>query len=157
LWLLKKRRPDQKTIAQCRRDHLHALRQVCRAFTLLCKQLDLFSGELVAMDGSKCKAVHAKERHCTQSKLQRLLPQIEAQIEGDLKERERGETEEEHGPSGGARAEPLHANMAGLQERKLLSQAFQEQLLTSGEAQRSRTDPDSRAMQLGQGRGTEVC
>jgi transposase len=81
LWLLKKRSPDHKTIAKFRGDNLNAMRQVCRAFTLLCKQLDLFSGELVASDGSTCQAVNAKERHCPQSKLQRLLPQIDAPIE----------------------------------------------------------------------------
>jgi len=133
------------------------MRQVCRTFTLLCKQLDLFSGELVAIDGSKFKAVNAKERNFTQSKLQRLLPQIDAPIEGYLKELERGDTEEAHGTSGGARAEHLQAKMAALKERKLLYQAFQEQLLASGEEQLSLTDPDSRAMKLGQGRGTEVC
>lgn len=157
LWLLKKLRPDHKTIAKFRRDNLNAMRQVCRAFTLLCKQLDLFSGELVAIDGSKFKAVNAKERNFTQSKLQRLLPQIDTHIEGYLKDLERGDTEEDQGTSGGARAEHLHAKIAGLKERKLLYQAFQEQLLASGEEQLSLTDPDSRAMKLGKGRGTEVC
>jgi transposase len=157
MWLLKKLRPDHKTIAKFRRENLNAMRQVCRAFTLLCKQLDLFSGELIAIDGSKCKAVHAKERNFTQSKLQRLLPQIEAHIEVYLKELERGDTEEEQGTCGGARAEHLQAKIAELKERQLLYQAFQEQLLASGQEQLSLTDPDSRAMKLGKGRGTEVC
>ena len=47
MWLLKKLRPDHKTIADFRKNNLVALRQVCREFTLLCKQLDLFAGELV--------------------------------------------------------------------------------------------------------------
>ena len=47
MWLLKKLRPDHKTIADFRKNKLVALRQVCREFTLLCKQLDLFAGELV--------------------------------------------------------------------------------------------------------------
>jgi hypothetical protein len=157
MWLLDKLRPDHKTIAKFRRDNLEPLRQVCRAFTLLCKQLHLFAGELVAIDGSTCKAVNAKERTFTQSKLQRLLPQNDAPIEGYLKELERGDTEEDHGTSGGARAEQLHAKIAGLKERNLLYQAFQEQLLASGEAPLSLTDPDSRAMKRGKGRGTEVC
>jgi len=81
VWLLKQLRPDHKTMAMFRRDHLQRLRQVWRACTLLGKQLDLFSGELVAIAGSQCKAVNAQERHFTQSKLQRLLPQIDAPIE----------------------------------------------------------------------------
>jgi Transposase domain (DUF772) len=157
MWLLKQLSPAPKPMAKFRRENLNAMRQVCRACTLLGTQLDLFSGELVALDGSTCTAVNATERHFTQSTLPRLLPPSEAQIEGYLKDLERGDSEEDHGTSGGARAEPLQAKMAGLKERKRLSQAFQEQLLASGEAQLSLTAPDSRAMKLGKGRGTEVC
>ena len=53
MWLLGKLRPDFKTIADFRRDNLAALKQVCREFTLLCRKLELFGGELVAIDGSK--------------------------------------------------------------------------------------------------------
>jgi len=63
MWLLKKLRPDPKTIADFRKNNLKPLRQVCREFTVLCKQLDLFAGELVAIDGSKFKAVNTKERN----------------------------------------------------------------------------------------------
>ncbi len=58
MWLLKKLTPDFKTIADFRKDNLVALRAVCRAFTLLCKELELFGGELVAIDGSKFQAVN---------------------------------------------------------------------------------------------------
>src|SRR5919106_6965358 len=69
MWLLKKLRPDHKTIADFRQHNLASLRQVCRAFTVLCKQLDLFAGALVAIDGSKFEAVNAKERHFAPDKL----------------------------------------------------------------------------------------
>ena len=157
LWLLKKLRPDHKTIAKFRRDNLNPMRQVCRAFTFLCKQLDLFSGELVAIDGSKFKAVNAKERNFTHSKLQRLFPQIEEHIEVYLKELDRSDNEEDQGTCGGARGEHLQDKIAEFKERKLLYQGFQGQLLASGQEQLSLTDPDSRAMRLGKGRGTEVC
>ncbi len=52
MWLLGKLRPDFKTIADFRRDNLKAIKQVCREFTLLCRKLKLFGGELVAIDGS---------------------------------------------------------------------------------------------------------
>jgi transposase len=157
LWLLKKLRPDHKTMANFRRDNLEPLRQVCRACTLLCKQLDLCSGELVAIDGSQCKAVHAQERTFTHSKLQRLLQQIDMRIEVYLQELERGDHEEDHGAPGGARAEQLQGKIEELKQRKLLYEAFQGQLRTNGQEQLSLTDPDSRAMQLGKGSGTEVC
>src|SRR5499426_3630527 len=75
MWLLKKLRPDHKTIADFRKNNLKPIRQVCREFTLLCKQLDLFGAELVAIDGSKFRAVNAKERNFTQDKLTKPIAQ----------------------------------------------------------------------------------
>jgi len=73
MWLLKKLRPDHKTMADVRKHNLVPLRQVCREFTVLCKRLDLFAGKLVALDGSQCKAVNAKERNFPQDKLPKPL------------------------------------------------------------------------------------
>ena len=55
--------PDFKIIADFRKDNKEAIKKVCRDFILLCKKLDLFSGELVAIDGSKFKAVNSKKRN----------------------------------------------------------------------------------------------
>ena len=53
MWLLSKLTPDFKTIADFRKDNLEAIKRVCREFTLLCKKMDLFGGELVAIDGRR--------------------------------------------------------------------------------------------------------
>ena len=157
LWLLKKLWPDHKTIADFRKNNLTPLRQVCRTFTLLCKKLDLFGAELVAIDGSKFRAVNAKERNFTPDKLKKLLAQIDARIEAYLKELDRADSQEDAGTSGGAVAANLQAKIEALQQRKLLYEGFQAQLEASGAAQLSLTDPESRVMKLGKGRGTEVC
>jgi transposase len=57
IWLLRHLKPDFKTIADFRRDNRHAFRQVFREFVLLCRQLDLFGRELLAVDGTRIKAV----------------------------------------------------------------------------------------------------
>jgi transposase len=157
LWLLKKLRPDHKTIADFRKNNLVPIRQVCREFTLLCKQLDLFAGELVAIDGSKFKAVNAKARNFTSDKLQRLLQQIDQRVEGYLQELDRGDNQEDAGTPGGAVAAHVQAKIAALQHRQLLYADLQAQLEASGATQLSLTDPESRAMKLGKGRGIEVC
>jgi transposase len=105
MWLLKQLRPDHKTMADFRKHNLKPLRQVCRACTLLCKQLDLFAGALVAIDGSTCKAVNAKARNFTQDKLPNLLQQIDQRVEGDLKELDGQDNQEEAGTPGGAVAD----------------------------------------------------
>jgi hypothetical protein len=70
-----------------------------------CKQLDLFAGALVAIDGSKCKAVNAKARHFPRDKLQTLRGQSDQRVEDDLKELDRRDTQDAAGTPGGAAAE----------------------------------------------------
>lgn len=69
MWLIGKLTPDFKTIADFRKDNLTAIKGVCREFTLLCKKLELFGGELVAVDGSKFRAVNSRKRNFNQQKL----------------------------------------------------------------------------------------
>jgi transposase len=157
MWLLKKLRPDHKTIADFRKNNLKPIRQVCRTFTLLCKKLDLFGAELVAIEGSKFRAVNAKERNFTPDQLKKLLAQIDERVEAYLKELDCEDTQEDAGTSGGAVAEHLQVKIEAPQQRKLLDEGFQAQLEASGAAQLSLPDPESRAMKLGKGRGIEVC
>jgi transposase len=157
MWLLKKLRPDHTTIANFRRDHLKPLREVCRAFTLLCKQLDLFGGELVAIDGSKFRAVNAKGRHFTKAKLEQVIAQIGARVEGYLKALEAADDQDEAGTPGGARAADLQTKIEALRERRLRDEALQAELQRNGPDQLSLTAPDSRSMKGGTGGGTAVC
>jgi transposase len=80
MWLLKKLRPDPKTIADGRQNHRTPIRQGCRTITRLCKKLDLFGAELVALDGSQFRAGNATERNCTQDKLTKRLAQIDERV-----------------------------------------------------------------------------
>src|SRR5213594_2602975 len=86
MWLLKKLTPDFKTIADFRKDNLLPLQQVCRTFTLLCKELELFGGELVAIDGSKFKAWNNRKRNWNDEKLKRALQEIDHKITSYLQE-----------------------------------------------------------------------
>jgi transposase len=156
MWLLKKLRPDHKTIADFRKNNLKPIQQVCRTFTLLGKKLDLFGAEPVAIDGSKFRAVNAKERNFTQDKLTKLIAQIDERVDAYLKELDRSDDQEDRGTGGGAQAEALEAKIAALKQRKLL-EGFRAQLLSTSQEQRSLTDPESRATKRGKGRGTEVC
>src|SRR5215211_1012693 len=80
IWRLKKLTPDFKTIADFRKDNLQPIQKVCRTFTLLCKELQLFGGELVAIDGSKFKAWNNRKRNWNDEKLVRALQQIDDKI-----------------------------------------------------------------------------
>jgi hypothetical protein len=119
IWLLKTLRPDHKTIADFRKNNLKPLRQVCREFTVLCNQLHLFAGELVAIDGSKFKAVNAKARNFTPDKLTKLLAQIDQRIAGYLQALDGQDTQEDAGTPGGAVADHGQAKIEALQQRTL--------------------------------------
>src|ERR1700732_569270 len=80
MWLTGRLMPDFKTIANFRKDTGPAIRGVCRQFIVLCRQLNLFSQAVVAVDGSKFKAVNNRDRNFTSAKLQKRMEQIEASI-----------------------------------------------------------------------------
>src|SRR5476649_553827 len=69
IWLTGRLTPDFKTIADFRRDNGTAIRRVCREFVVLCRNLNLFAEAIVAIDGSKFKAVNNRDRNFTQHKL----------------------------------------------------------------------------------------
>src|SRR4029450_7482495 len=69
MWLTGRLMPDFKTIANFRKDNGAAIRQVCRQFVVLCRQLNLFTQALVAIDGSKFKAVNNRDKNFTNAKM----------------------------------------------------------------------------------------
>ena len=81
VWLTGQLAPDFKTIADFRKDNGKAIREVCRTFVALCRELDLLSVASVAIDGSKFKAVNARDKNFTKAKMKRRLERIEESIE----------------------------------------------------------------------------
>jgi transposase len=65
MWLTGRLAPDFKTIADFRKDNGKATRSVCRQFVVLCRNLNLFSQSIIAIDGSKFKAVNNRDRNFT--------------------------------------------------------------------------------------------
>jgi transposase len=72
--------PDHKTIALFRRDNGPAIQAACRQFVALCRELGLFAGAAVAIDGSKLKAVNNRDRNFTVVKVAKRLEQVDASI-----------------------------------------------------------------------------
>jgi transposase len=70
IWLLRHLKPDFKTIADFRRDNRGAFRSVFRQFVVLCRRLDLYGRELLAVDGTRIKAVNNKDRNFTRNSLE---------------------------------------------------------------------------------------
>jgi hypothetical protein len=153
MWLLRKLTPDFKTIADVRKEHPQALKRVCREFTLLCKKLDLFGRECIAIDGSTFKAVNSKSRNFTEKKLQQLLQHLNEKIETYLKALNAQDTVEVHTTK--PTAQGLQENIDQLRLQQGPYQELREQLRQREETQLSLTDPDRRSMKTKQ--GMDVC
>ena len=145
LWLLRTLKPDFKTIADFRRDNRAAFRAVFRQFVLLCRRLDLYGRELLAVDGTRIKAVNNKDRNFTRSSLREFIRRADEWLEDYLKRLDEGDVEDGV-TGGGARTKNLAEKIAALSEKRGRYQAMLAQLDRTGEDQISLTDPDSRAM-----------
>ena len=144
IWLLRRLRPDFKTIAD--------FRQVFRDFVKVCRSLDLFGRELVAVDGTRIKAVNSRDRNFTEGKLQRELEASQERLERYLRQTDAMD-EADAGP-GTAPAPDLAQRIAALRERRAPLESHRKALQESGQEQLSLTDPDARAI-LGQERGLQ--
>jgi transposase len=151
MWLTGLLSPDFKTIADFRHDNGKGIRNVCKRFVALCRQLNLFAQAVVAIDGSKFKAVNNRDKNFTPHKLEQRMQQIDESIERYLNALDTAD-----------RTQPtdLETRTAHLQEKlsKLRKQMqylrdIEQQLKQQPDKQLSQTDPDARSMATS-GRGT---
>ena len=151
MWLTGRLAPDFKTIARFRKDNGKAIRSVCRQFVVLCQRLDLFAEAVVAIDGSKFKAVNHRDRNFTSAKLERRMRDIESSIARYLEAMDTADRQE---PAiAKARTARLQDKIAALKEQMRSLKEIEVQLNAAPDKQVSLTDPDARSMKT---RGTGV-
>jgi transposase len=153
IWLTGRLAPDFKTIADFRRDNGQAIRKVCKEFVLLCRQMKLFTDGIVAIDGSKFKAVNNRDKNFTDRKLQARIEQLEDSIKRYLVELDRADRDATAVLPG--RVAHLKDKIVKVKQRMQALQAIGEQMKTSEDGQISLTDPDARSMATS-GRGTGI-
>ncbi len=142
MWLTGRLAPDFKTIADFRKDNGEAIRLVCREFVMLCRKLGLLNNTLVAIDGSKFKAVNNRDKNFTRAKMKRRLAELEASIDRyltRLTEVDRTEATNENGQS-------MEEKVAALREEMARLKKFEVRMLEAPDKQLSLTDPDARSM-----------
>ena len=151
MWLTGRLAPDFKTIADFRRDNGAGVRAVCRRFVQLCRELELFSEAIVAVDSSKFKAVNSRDRNFTPNKVERRQQQIEESIQRYL---DALETADRTQPAEvAAKTERLREKIKTLREQMKRMEAIGERLKDTADEQISETDPDARSM-ISQAKGT---
>jgi transposase len=153
MWLTGRLAPDFKTIADFRKDNGPAIRAACRRFVELCRKLELFTHAVAAIDGSKFKAVNARDKNYTRAKLKKRMEQVEASIARYLAAVETADRQE--GELAQAKSGRLKDKIAQLREQMAALGALEPVVEAAPDQQLSLTDPDSRSMATS-GRGTGV-
>jgi transposase len=153
MWLTGRLMPDFKTIANFRKDNGPAIRGVCRQFIVLCRQLNLFSQAVVAVDGSKFKAVNNRDRNFTSAKVQRRMEQIEASINRYLSALDIADQQE--ATTAQSKSSKLKEKIAALQKRMQQLKEIEVLVQATPDKQISLTDPDARSMATS-GKGTGI-
>ena len=144
VWLTGRLSPDFKTIADFRKDNGPAIRRVCSEFIALCRRLKLFTETLVAIDGSKFKAVNNSDRAFTKGKVQGRLQQLEVSIGRYLEELDRAD----RAPSlvTEQRTSHIKIKMRTIKAEIRRLKGIGKKLAEAPDHQLSLTDPDARCM-----------
>ena len=152
MWLTGRLAPDHKTIADFRKDNGPAIRGVCAQFVALCRRLELFTDASVAIDGSKFKAVNARDKNFTRAKMKRRLEQIEESVARYLHQLDSADRQE---PSLARTTKTvrLKDKIATLQEEMQRLEKLEARRLATPDRQVSLADPDARSMATS-GRGS---
>ena len=151
MWLVGRLAPDFKTIADFRKDNGAALRAVCGQFVELCRRLKLFTHAVVAIDGSKFKAVNNRDKNYTVAKVIGRMEQVDASIARYLRALDQADREESDIAE--AKSVRLKEKIAGLRRQMQSLKEMEQTVQDAPDQQVSLTDPDARSMATS-GKGT---
>ena len=148
MWLTGQLAPDFKSIADFRKDNGAAIRDVCRRFVALCRNMHLLDDAQVAIDGSKFKAVNNREKNFTHDRLKKRMRSIEEAVGRYLADLDRSDRQAEVSgvPVPASKIAALKDRIGGYKAKLQTLAALEAKLVASGEKQISLTDPDARAM-----------
>jgi transposase len=145
-WLMQELSPNYHSIADFRKDHGEALKNLFKLYVQLLNELNLLGKQTIAVDGSKFRAMNSRKNNYNQKKIDKHQAMIKEKADSYLKELDEQDEDEtdDNGPS--YHKEEVEAALQRLVERKIKYDNLQEQLDDSEEKQISTSDADSRAI-----------
>lgn len=141
-YLLGRLTPDFRTISDFRKDNAKALKKVFSAFVKLCLSLNLYQKELLAIDGSKFRAVNSKDNTYNKEILEKNLKRIDEHITEYLSQMDTNDETEQDASS----PEQIRAAIQELTQRKEKYHSYLRELLETGNTQILTTDPEAHRM-----------
>jgi len=144
IWLTGRLMPAFKTIADFRKDNRKAIRRVCTEFVGVCRELELFSATLVAIDGSKFKAVNSRDKNFTRKSVKHRLKKTQANIDRYLAKLDQADQEEPEIRE--VTAAELKQKIASMEAKMEELKQHEAEVEAHPDKQVSLTDPDARSM-----------
>ena len=155
MWLLGELTPAYHSIADFRKQHGEQIRNVFKTLVMFSKGQGLIGGKLVAIDGTKVRAVNSKKNNYNSGKIARHIEYIDNKLQEymtQLDEHDRSENDSE----GLITKKDLKEAVQKLKKRKQKYLDLTQELIRTGQDQISTTDPESKQMLI-RGAITEVA
>lgn len=147
IWLTAGLKPSYKSIANFRKDNSSALKAMNKDFVLLCKELELFAGETVAVDGSFFKGNASKASIFTEKKLLDDIAELDKKIDAYEAKFTQQDTQDNENGVGSLVEDPqLAEKIKKLKTKQAEKKHLQKQLEASGDTQISTVDKDARCL-----------
>ena len=148
MWLTGKLTPDFRTLSDFRKDNIQCMESVFKEFNRYCLKLKILSKSFISIDGSKFKAVNAKDRNFTLNKLDDRLSWLDSNIDHYLSALEDADNEDSDRKMS---KEEIEAKLKTLLERKERYEGYLREMEATGQKQKSLTDPDAKLMKCNEG------
>ena len=145
-WLMQQLIPNYHTIADFRKNHGAALKNLFKLYVHFLDDLNLLGKQTLAVDGSKFRAVNSRKNNYNQKKIDKHQAMIEEKADNYLKELDDLDKDETDDSGPAYRKEEVEAALQRLMERKIKYDDLQQQLDNTEEKQISTSDSDSRAL-----------
>jgi transposase len=145
-WLLQHLVPNYHTIADFRKLHAQALKNMFKLYVQFLADAELLGKTTLAADGSKFKAVNSKKNNYNQKKIDKHLQLIEDKTARYLQELDELDQQESHTDELAVKKEKIAEGLKKLKERSIKYDTLQEQLNQTDDKQISTTDADSRSI-----------
>jgi len=146
LWLMRRLAPDFKTISDFRKDNSEAVRGACRTFVQFCRQAELLTGRLIAIDGSKFKAAASKDSVIRRAQLPEQRQHIDHLIDRYLQQLDQADVDDQHIELEFASVKKA---LKRLQQEKTSLDKVEAQMDERGRNQACMTEPEAKLMRSG--------
>ena len=153
MWLICKLTPDFRTISDFRKDNKASIKGVFKELNKRFDKLGLFRHTCYSIDGSKFKAVNAKDNNFTLAKLDDRIKRLEEDVDNYMALLDEEDAKEDNECQ--FSKEELQKKLDACKKRLDKYNDYRSEMEKTGQAQMSLTDKDARLMKQNEGFGVD--